>query len=87
MSAQKQDGEMPSVEARVVHLEGRGEEHAGAIAEVRHDVRELRAEMIRRFEQVDGRLAHMDTRFNWLVGFQFATLLAVVSALLGSHYR
>jgi hypothetical protein len=91
---------MPSLEERVAYLEGRGEEHAGAIAEVRHDVRELRAEMIRRFEQVekrfelidrrfekvDGRFSHMDNRFNWLVGLQFATLLAVV-ALLGSYYR
>ena len=91
---------MPSLEERVAYLEGRGEEHAGAIVEVRHDVRELRAEMIRRFEQVDkrfdlidrrfeqvdGRFAHMDNRFNWLVGLQFATLLAVV-ALLGSYYR
>ncbi len=91
---------MPSLEERVAYLEGRGEEHAGAIAEVRHDVRELRAEMIRRFEQVDkrfelidrrfeqvdGRFAHMDNRFNWLVGLQFATLLAVI-ALLGSYYR
>jgi len=91
---------MLSLEERVAYLEGRGEEHAGAIAEVRHDVRESRAEMIRhfgqvekrfesidrRFEQVDGRFAHMDNRFNWLVGLQFATLLAVV-ALLGSYYR
>ena len=98
---------MPSLEERVAYLEGRGEEHAGAIAEVRHDVRELRAEMIRRFEQVDkgfeqvdkrfelidrrfeqvdGRFAQMDNRFNWLVGLQFATLLAVI-ALLGSYYR
>ena len=98
---------MPSLEERVAYLEGRGEEHASAISEVRHDVRELRAEMIRRFEQVDkrfelidkrfeqidrrfeqtdGRFAHMDNRFNWLVGLQFATLLAVV-ALLGSYYR
>ena len=91
---------MPSLEERVAYLEGRGEEHAGAIAEVRHDVRELRAEMIRRFEQVekrfesidrrfeqvDGRFSHTDNRFNWLVGLQFATLLAVV-ALLGSYYR
>jgi hypothetical protein len=92
---------MPSLEERVAYLEGRGEEHASAIAEVRHDVRELRAEMIarfehvdrrfeqidRRFEQIDGRFAHMDSRFNWIVGLQFATLLAVLSTLLASYYR
>jgi len=91
---------MPTLEERVAYLEGRGEEHAAAIAEVRLDVRELRAEMIRRFEQVDrrfeqidrrfeqidGRFTHMDNRFNWSVGLQFATLLAVI-ALLGFHYR
>jgi hypothetical protein len=91
---------MPTLEERVAYLEGRSEEHAAAIAEVRLDVRELRAEMIRRFEQVDrrfeqidrrfeqidGRFGYMDNRFNWLVGLQFTTLLAVI-ALLGSYYR
>ncbi len=91
---------MPTLEERVAYLEGKSEEHAAAIGEVRLDVRELRAELIRRFEQVDrrfeqidrrfeqidGRFTHMDNRFNWSVGLQFATLLAVI-ALLGSHYR
>ena len=91
---------MPTLEERVAYLEGKSEGHAAAIGEVRLDVRELRAEMIRRFEQVDrrfeqidrrfeqidGRFTHMDNRFNWSVGLQFATLLAVI-ALLGSHYR
>ena len=30
---------MPTLEERVAYLEGRGEEHAAAIAEVRFDVR------------------------------------------------
>jgi hypothetical protein len=33
---------------------------------------------------MDGRLHHMDTRFTWLIGVQFATLLAVIGALLGT---
>ena len=84
----------------MAYLEGRGEEHAAAITEVRLDVRELRAEMIRRFEQcdrrfeqmdrrfeqMDNRFSHIDNRFNWSVGLQFATLLAVI-ALLGSYYH
>lgn len=85
------DGPVPSLEERVAYLEGRTEEHAVAMGEVRTDIRELRAEMIRRFEQVDrrfeqidGRLHHMDTRFTWLIGVQFATLLAVIGALLGT---
>jgi hypothetical protein len=85
------DGPVPSLEERVAYLEGRTEEHAVAMGEVRGDIRELRAEMIRRFEhadrrfeQMDGRLHHMDTRFTWLIGVQFATLLAVIGALLGT---
>lgn len=106
---------MPSLEERVAYLEGKTEDHTRAIGEVRNDVRDLRAEMIarfdhvdrqfdhvdrqfeqvdrrfeqidRRFEQIDGRFAHMDSRFNWIVGLQFATLLAVLSTLLASYYR
>lgn len=80
------DGPVPSIEERVAYLEGRTEEHTVAMGEVRGDIRELRAEMIRRFEQVDGRLHHMDTRFTWLIGVQFATLLAVIGALLGTAH-
>jgi hypothetical protein len=94
MAARWRDGKMPSLDERVAYLEGRTEEHAAAIGEVRADIRELRAEMIRRFEQVDrrfeqidGRFHHIDNRFNWLLGLQFATLLAVISALLGGYYR
>ena len=89
---------MPSLEERVAYLEGRTEEHTAAMGEVRSDIRELRVEMIHRFEhadhrfeqidrrveQIDGRLHHMDTRFTWLIGVQFATLLAVLGALLGT---
>src|SRR4051794_2182666 len=67
--------EMPSVEERVAYLEGRNEDPAAAVTDVRTDVRdlrtdvrELRTEMVRRFE-------HSDTRFNWLIGLQFAVLL------------
>jgi hypothetical protein len=84
---------MPTLEERVAYLEGRSEEFATGIAELHNDVRDLRAEMIRRFEQadkrfeqIDHRFLYMDNRFNWVVGLQFATLLAVV-ALLGSYYR
>ena len=108
---------MATLEERVACLEGRGEEHAAAISEVRQDVRDvrtdvrdLRTEMNRRFDQMDakfdgrlgrrtpssiadakfdGRLGQMDARldrmdakFAWLIGFQFATMLAVIGALL-----
>ena len=90
----KRDGEMPTLEERVAYLEGKNEETAGAISELRTDVREmrtdvrdvraevrdLRSEMNRRFEQVD-------TKFTWLIGLQFATLLAVISVVLSAYYR
>ena len=99
---------MPSVEERVAYLEGRSDDHAAAIGEVRADIRDVRAdirdlrgEMIQRFERIDHRFEHVDGRFEqidrrfeqsdrrfmWLVGLQFATLLAVVSAVLGAYYR
>jgi hypothetical protein len=85
---------MGTLEERVAYLEGRGEEHAAAIAEVRLDVRELRGEvrglqteMNRRFDHVDARFDHVDTRFMWLIGFQFATLMAVIAALLNVYVR
>ena len=80
-----QNREMPSLEERVAYLEGRTEEHAGTVGTVQNDIRELRTEMVRRFEQMDSQLNHMDVRFNWLVGLQFATLLAVIS--VGSSRR
>jgi len=85
---------MTTLEERVAYLEGRGEEHAAAITEVRLDVRELRVEMRdlrgdmnRRFDHVDARFDHMDTRFMWMIGFQFATLMAVIAALLNVYFR
>ena len=92
---------MGRLEERVAYLEGRGEEHAAAIGEVRADIREVRteirdsrAEMNRRFDgvdarfgQMDGRFAHMDTKFAWLVGFQFATFMAIIASLLNAYFR
>ena len=89
---------MGALEERVAYLEGRGEEHAAAIGEVRADIRDLRAEMNRRFDHVDGRFERMDgrferletrfdTRFMWLIGFQFATFITVIAALLNGYFR
>ncbi len=85
---------MATLEERVAYLEGRGEEHAAAIGEVRHDVRDVRAdvrdlrtEMNRRFDQVDARFIQMDAKFAWLIGFQFATFMAMITALLNVYFR
>ena len=103
---------MATLEERVAYLEGRGEEHAAAIGEVRADIRDLRVELRdfrvemlgrfdqteRRFEHVDGRFGHVENRFDrlesrfdagfmWMIGFQFATLMAVIAALLNVYFR
>lgn len=85
MTARSRGREVGTLEERVAYLEGRGEEHAAAIAEVRLDVRDLRGEvrdlrtdMNRRFDQMD---ANFDTKFTWMIGFQFATLMAVIAAV------
>ena len=89
---------MGALEERVAYLEGRGEEHAAAIGEVRADIRDLRAEMSRRFDHIDGRFERIDgrferletrfdTRFMWLVGLQFATFMAIIATLLNGYFR
>jgi hypothetical protein len=48
--------------------------------DLRTEIRDLRVEMNRRFDQVD-------TKFTWMIGFQFATLMAVIAALLNVYFR
>lgn len=89
---------MGSLEERVAYLEGRGEEHAAAIHEVRTDIRDLRGEMDRRFDRIESRFDHVesrfdrlesrfDTRFMWLIGFQFTAIIAAIAALLNGYFR
>ena len=103
---------MATLEERVAYLEGRGEDHAGAMGELRMDMRDLRGEMRglrgemsdlrgemsdlrsemsdlrtemnRRFDNVESKF---DSKFTWLSGFQFATLMAVIAALLNARFR
>ena len=70
---------MGSLEERVAYLEGRGEEHAASLGEVPADILDLRTEMNRRFDQ-------MDTKFTWLIGVQFTTLIAAIAALLNGYF-
>jgi len=37
-----------------------------------------------RFDRIEGKF---DTRFMWMVGFQFATFMAVFAALLNGYFR
>jgi len=44
-----------------------------------------------RFDRIDGRFERLetrfDTRFMWLVGFQFATFMAIIATLLNGYFR
>ncbi len=96
--AARRGREMASLEERVAYLEGQTGEHTSTISELRLDVRDLRTEMNRRFDQVDARFAgmdakfdlrfsQMDVRFAWLIGFQFATFMTIIAALLNVYFR
>src|SRR4026208_330697 len=98
MPARERGPRMGALEERVAYLEGRGEEHAAAIGEVRADIRDLRTdvrdfrvEVNQRFDRIDARFdrfeTRFDTRFMWLVGFQFATFMAIIAAVLNGYFR
>jgi hypothetical protein len=81
------------MEERVAYLEGRVEDHYGATAGLRTDIREIRTEIsglrveiqteIRELRADMNRQLHaMDTKINWVIGGQLATALAVIGALL-----
>ena len=85
---------MPTLDERVAYLEGRTEDHTGAVSEIRNDVRDLRSEvrdlrgeinklrdeMNRRFEAMEQKI---DRNFTWGIGIQLASVVAIVAALLG----
>lgn len=79
---------MPSVEERVAYLEGRLEDHAGAVGNLQHDVRDLRGQIASLDQKVDRLFHNLDSKvsrqFVWLAGIQVAVLLAVVGALVRS---
>lgn len=84
---------MDTLEERVAYLEGRREEQAYMINDLRDAVSGLRDDMNRRFEQVDQRFLHLegkvDLRFDsidakmsrqflWLAGMLVTTLIAIL---------
>ena len=73
---------MPSMEERVAYLEGRVEDHYGAMADLRTDIRDIRTEMRELRADMNRQLHAMDTKINWVIGGQLATALAVIGALL-----
>ncbi|HET9196374.1 MAG TPA: hypothetical protein VFO21_26025 [Vicinamibacterales bacterium] len=90
---------MPSVEERLATLEGRIQEQAVFMADVRGStvdaIRELRRDVDQRFEElrrdVDQRFEHVDRRFDrverlvmWMLGVTLTGFTAVVAAVIGS---
>jgi hypothetical protein len=97
MALRKEGDPVPSVDERVAYLEGRVEDHYGAMAEIRTDLREMRTEMrtdmhalrvevrdeIRELRgDMSSRFHALDTKINWVIGSLLAMALAVVGALL-----
>jgi hypothetical protein len=77
---------VPNVEERLALLEGRVQEQAvhmmdlrGINADLRHELRGLRDEMIRRFE-------HVDRRFDWLIGILVTGFIAVIGTVAGAFW-
>jgi hypothetical protein len=85
---------MPSLDERVAYLEGRLEDHSGAVAFLREDLKALREDLRigvnrldTRIDAVDGKIDRLDDKvsrhFTWIVGLQVALMVAVIGALLG----
>lgn len=54
---------MPTVDERLGLLEGRVQDHHGALVEIRDAIRDLRGDMMDRFTQNDEHLARIEGRF------------------------
>lgn len=85
---------MGTVEERVAYLEGQTGEQTLVMSELRLDVRDVRTEMrdlrgeMRDLTgEMNRRFDKVDERFAWLIGFQFATFMAIIAALLNVYFR
>jgi hypothetical protein len=70
---------LPHVDQRVAYLEGRMEDHAALMADIRAEMRDLRSSMERGFDRADRK---MDRHFMWLVGLMVGTFATLVGLLL-----
>ena len=79
---------MPSVEERLATLEGRIQEQAVFMADVRGStvdaIRELRRDVDQRFEHVDRRFDRVERLVMWMLGVTLTGFTAVVAAVIGS---
>ena len=73
---------MPAVEERLVSLDASME----AILELRTEIRELRADMNRRFDQTERRLERLeekvDKQFLWVIGILMTFFIALITTLM-----
>ena len=70
---------LQNVDQRVAYLEGRMEDHAALMADVRAEMRDLRSAVERGFERLDQKI---DRHFMWLVGFEVGVLATLIGVLL-----
>jgi hypothetical protein len=79
---------VPSVEERLATLEGRIQEQAVFMADVRGStveaIRELRRDVDQRFEHVDRRFDRVERLVMWMLGVTLTGFTAVVAAVIGS---
>ena len=84
---------MPNLEERVALLEGRGQEQAAHMtdirersADLRQDFRDLREEVRHFRDEMNRRFDAMDRRFTWLVGMMVTGFLAVIGTVAGAFW-
>ena len=89
---------MPSVEERLATLEGRIQEQATFMADVRGNMtdslRDFRRDVDRQFQGVDRQFQQVDQRFDridkyflWMFGAMMTGFTAVMAALIGGMLR
>jgi hypothetical protein len=75
---------MSSLEQRVAYMEGRMEDHAALFADIRAEMRGLRAEMTGEFRALR---TEMDRRFTWTIGLLVTVLVTVLTGMAGLAYQ
>ena len=71
---------MSSLEQRISYMEGRMEDHGAVFADIRAELRDLRAESRAEFKATR---AEMDRRFTWTTGL----LIGVLMGLAGLAFQ
>ena len=67
---------MRGVEERVSYLEAKMDEFSKSLMRLENAISALDQKMDHRFDRVE-------TRFYWMIGIQFATLIAIIGGMFG----